>query len=150
MDVMIKSIDYSKKQEIVEYLICLSGLTDIELDPSDFNDIDRVQKHLASMPNCKTIYVLCIDSRVIGTFGIFVEPKTIHNMASVAHIEDLVILKEYRGRGLGRQILQKIKEICQQDSDIYKIILECKPELVDFYKKEGFESVGYSMRFDII
>jgi GNAT superfamily N-acetyltransferase/NDP-sugar pyrophosphorylase family protein len=145
-------LNISDKQ-VAEYLDCLSELTDTGLSTDSHDDILRVKAHLLDLPHkYKAIYCLEYDSRIVGTFSIFIEPKTIHNLASVGHIEDVVIIKEFRGLGLGELMLAEAKDVCATRDDVYKIILECSehPSLVKFYEGTGFRIVGNSMRLDLL
>jgi len=72
------------------------------------------------------------------------ETKIHNNMRKVGHIEDLIILDEYRNRGVGTYLLEKLLEIAKKNN-CYKTILECNPDLVFFYEKFGFNKKGVEM-----
>jgi NDP-sugar pyrophosphorylase family protein/GNAT superfamily N-acetyltransferase len=136
---------------LVEYMECLSELTTVGLE-YDEETTDKVREFL--LQNTETInkhtFILSYDGWVIGTFSILIEPKVIHGMSAVAHIEDVVIRSQFRGHGLGRSIIDYIKDFCDnKNENIYKIILECSDDVIGFYGKNGFERVGNSMRFDM-
>ena len=62
----------------------------------------------------------------------------------LALVLDVIVAPEYRGRGLGRVL---IESICAEPAlhDVTSIELVCQPELLPFYRKWGFsEDVGRS------
>ena len=78
-----------------------------------------------------------IVEHIIGSVTIFIETKIIHNFGKVAHIEDVIVDNTYRGKGLGKVLVQKGIDYAQKH-DCYKIILNCSDENIPFYEKCGF------------
>jgi len=81
---------------------------------------------------------------IIGSSTIFIETKLIHNFGKVAHIEDVIVHNEFRGKGLGKLLLDKCIEIAKQNG-CYKIILDCSVDNCPFYEKCGFIQKGVQM-----
>ena len=89
---------------------------------------------------------------IIGSGTIIYEPKIIHGCKKVGHIEDIVVHKDYRCFGIAKNILQKLMDL-GKNRNCYKIILDCKSELIPFYEKNGFHSHGVnqmSIYFDTL
>ncbi len=84
------------------------------------------------------------SNKIIGCGTILIEPKFIHNCGSVAHIEDVCILPEYRSKGYGQLIIQVLIDI-SKTNDCYKIILNCSKEKKSFYEKCGFKETNAQM-----
>ena len=103
---------------------------------------DKISKN----PNQVT-YVAVKGSRVIGSTTIIIEQKFIHGGGKVGHIEDVVVAKEFQGKGIGQKIVKSLLEYAQKHG-CYKTILDCSDELVPFYEKIGFKRYSNSMRFD--
>jgi GNAT superfamily N-acetyltransferase len=62
----------------------------------------------------------------------------------VALALDLIVAPAYRGRGLGRLLVERICS-APQLRDVERIEVTCQPELIPFYRKWGFtENVGRS------
>lgn len=101
---------------------------------------------ISKTPN-EVIYVAVIDSKIIGAASIIIEQKFIHNGGKVGHIEDVVVAKEFQGKGIGQKIVRSLLEYAQKQ-DCYKTILDCTDDLIPFYKKLGFKLHSNSMRFD--
>ena len=90
------------------------------------------------------VYVIDFDGLIIACGTLMVEPKFIHRLSSVGHIEDIVVDKVYRGWGLGRWIVQHLTNLAK-DKGCYKVILDCSEENVGFYEKVGYELKGVEM-----
>ncbi len=103
---------------------------------------------ISENPN-EAIYVAVMDSKIIGAASIIIEQKFIHNGGKVGHIEDVVIAKEFQGRGIGQKIVYRLLKYAQKQG-CYKTILDCTEDLIPFYKKLGFKLHSNSMRFDYL
>lgn len=114
-----------------------------DLDPKKAKE---VLKKIRSIPNHK-IYVALLDSKVVGSATIFIEPKFIHNGGTVGHIEDVVVQKEYQGSGIGEKLVKTLLEYAKKNG-CYKTILDAADEVMPFYEKLGFKRHSNSMRFD--
>jgi len=101
---------------------------------------------ISNNPN-ETIYVAIMDSKIIGAASIIIEQKFIHNGGKVGHIEDVVVAKEFQGKGVGQKVVQSLLNHAQKQG-CYKTILDCTDDLIPFYKKIGFKLHSNSMRFD--
>ncbi len=77
------------------------------------------------------------ENKIVGIGTLLIERKIIHNFGKVGHIEDIVIAKEYQKKGYGKELIKQIIEIGKKEG-CYKVILNCKDEFEDFYKKCGF------------
>lgn len=95
----------------------------------------------------QVIYVAVKDSKVIGSASIIIEQKFIHSGGRVGHIEDVVVAKEFQGKGIGQRIVKFLLEYAQKQG-CYKTILDCTDELIPFYENIGFKRHSNSMRFD--
>ena len=90
---------------------------------------------------------MCIRDRIIGSATLFIEQKFIHNGGKVGHIEDVVVSKEYEGRGIGFKLVNSLLEKARV-MNCYKTILDCKDELIPFYERIGFKQESNQMRID--
>ena len=95
----------------------------------------------------QVIYVAVDNSEIIGSASILIEQKFIHEGGKVGHIEDVVVRKEFQGKGVGRKIVVALLKYAQKQG-CYKTILDCTDELIPFYEKMGFKRHSNSMRFD--
>ena len=75
-------------------------------------------------------------TRILATGTVFVEHKFIHACSKVGHIEDVVVLPEARGQGLGLRIVNALIDEASE-RQCYKVILDCDEANVGFYEKAG-------------
>ena len=95
--------------------------------------------YVSKLDNNKQIYVIeTNETKIVGSITIFIEDKLIRNMGKVAHIEDLVVDKNIRGRGFGKLLVNKCIEHAK-NMNCYKIILNCNENNMIFYEKQGFQ-----------
>ena len=94
------------------------------------------------------IVAVAEDGEVIGTTTLLVEKKFIHHGGLVGHIEDVAVRKGYEGMGVGSAVVRGAVSRAEQ-LGCYKVILDCKPELVPFYERMGFKSKDVGMRLDL-
>jgi len=93
------------------------------------------------------IHVAEIDGRIVGSTTLLIEQKFIHNGGRVGHIEDVVVSKEYEGRGLGIKLVSSLLEKAKL-MNCYKTILDCEDNLIPFYERIGFKQESNQMRYN--
>ena len=79
------------------------------------------------------------EGKIIASVSLLLEQKIIHECGIVGHLEDVVVDRDYRKYGLGKFIIERIIKIARERG-CYKLIGDCKSELLGFYEKNGFES----------
>lgn len=90
------------------------------------------------------VWILERNNQIIGTATLIVETKFIHNISRVAHIEDVLISKDYRHLGCGKRLIEHLIE--KADSlGCYKVVCVCRDEVIPFYKKCGMSVRGAFM-----
>jgi glucosamine-phosphate N-acetyltransferase len=118
------------------YLQILSQLTEIgNITYEDFSNI------LCKINSEIWVFEDTQSNKIVASASIFLEQKIIHNGGIVAHLEDVVVDETYRGKQLGQKLIANIVKKARE-SGAYKIIADCKPELLSFYSKNGFEKKG--------
>lgn len=122
---------------------------DFSINVSDIS-FDDFTNYIDTLPDTQQIIVIqhnqydSTSPYLIGTATIFIETKLIHNFGKVAHIEDVIVHNEFRGKGLGKLLLDKCIEIAKQNG-CYKIILDCSDDNCRFYENCGFNKKGNQM-----
>ena len=141
-DVIIRKIQ--KKDLFNGFLQSL----DVLRKASDLNPkkAKKIFSKISENPN-QVIYVAIKDSKVIGATTILIEQKFIHGGGKVGHIEDVVVAKEFQGKGIGQKIVKSMLKYAQEQG-CYKTILDCTDDLISFYESIGFKRHSNSMRFD--
>jgi glucosamine-phosphate N-acetyltransferase len=96
----------------------------------------------------RVLVAVVSDGKIAGTTTLLVEQKFIHGGGLVGHIEDVAVGPDFEGQGVGSTLVRagiaKAKEL-----GCYKVILDCKPELVGFYERIGFRKHEIGMRIDL-
>jgi GNAT superfamily N-acetyltransferase len=59
-----------------------------------------------------------------------------------AYIEDVMVHEEYRGSGVGGDLMARLLE---EVGDVAKVNLFCKPPVIPFYKGSGFRRTSYAL-----
>ncbi len=139
MNYTIRKINYSDYENFLNLL-------------NDFRSTLFTKEQFVSILDLITqnsdIWVIELDSVLVSTATILYENKFIHNISKVAHIEDVCTKKEYRGRGLGKILInhlinESIKNSC------YKVSLVCVQDVKNFYSSCDFEDKGIHMVYII-
>ena len=127
----LEESDYHKN-----YLQLLSQLTQVgHISPEEFSNI------LAKIQSQIWVFEDTSANKIVASASIFLEQKFIHGGGIVAHLEDVVVDEGYRGAQLGKKLIANIIEKARE-SGAYKIIADCKNELLSFYSKNGFQKKG--------
>ena len=133
---MLQKSDYYKG-----FLELLSQLTHCDIRKISYDDFTN---RLAELPS--QVYVLksATTGQILATASLLIEKKFIHELGKVAHIEDVVVDKEWRGKGIGKTLIDHLIGMAHLQN-CYKIILDCSEENIGFYSKNGFEKKGVQM-----
>lgn len=103
---------------------------------------------LDNISHCSDIWVIELDDILVSTATILYENKFIHNISKVAHIEDVCTKKEYRGKGLGKILINHLINEAIKNS-CYKVSLVCAQDVKNFYSSCGFEDKGIHMVYNV-
>lgn len=76
------------------------------------------------------------SGRIVGTATLFKEIKFIRGCAACGHVEDVVVDSGYRGKQLGKRLLERLRQEAVE-MGCYKIILDCSEDNQPFYEKCG-------------
>ena len=105
-----------------------------------------LQKMMAQ--DAHVFVALTHEQEIIGVATVLIEQKFIRGGARVAHIEDVATRKGFEGRGVASAVLKAALALAKE-RDCYKVIWDCKGELVPFYEKFGFKDDVHHMRLDL-
>ena len=93
------------------------------------------------------IVVAIDDKKIVGCITLLIEQKFIHDGGLVGHIEDVVVRKDYEGKGIGMKLVTSMLEYAKR-KNCYKTILDCKDDVKQFYERIGFKHESNGMRYD--
>ena len=95
-------------------------------------------------------YTLYFSGKPAGIMNFFFKLTTFTGR-KILYIEDLYVREEYRGKGLGRLLLNKAKEIAK-DTDCEQIELKCahwNNASAEFYKSQKMKSENEWITFTL-
>lgn len=117
----------------IQIMYLLSQLTTV-----NYISNDKFRKFLDVKKDNHKIYVILDNDEIVGCGTILIEPKLIHGMKNVGHIEDIVIDKKKRGKKYGYHLINFLVNI-GKTNNCYKIILDCSKKNIGFYEKCKFK-----------
>ncbi len=88
--------------------------------------------------------------KIIGAINLQIINNIRHGWKR-AHLEEVIIENNYRGKGVGSMLMLHIKDYCQMNN-IKSIKLMCGKQLVnsqEFYEKNGFIFTDKGYRFEL-
>jgi glucosamine-phosphate N-acetyltransferase len=141
-EIIIREIEEDDLEKgFLESLDFLRKASDI-----DKNKAKEILKKIKQNTN-HTIHVAVDDNKIVGSTTLLVEQKFIHDGGLVGHIEDVVVRKDYEGKGIGIKLVMSLLE-CAKEKNCYKTILDCKDDVKQFYERIGFKHESNGMRYD--
>ena len=124
--------------ETLDFLRNASGI--------DKNKAKEILKKIKQNTN-HIIYVAIDNKKIVGSTTLLIEQKFIHDGGLVGHIEDVVVRKDYEGKGIGIKLVTSLLERAKE-KNCYKTILDCKDDVKQFYDRIGFKRESNGMRYD--
>ena len=112
----------------------------------DKNKANEILKKIKQNPN-HIIHVAIDNKKIVGSTTLLIEQKFIHDGGLVGHIEDVVVRKDYEGKGIGIKLVTSLLERAKE-KNCYKTILDCKDDVKQFYERIGFKRESNGMRYD--
>ncbi len=130
-----------------EFLETLSNLSEVGKLTQD--DMSRLFRKISQNPFHNIYIMVDGENGVVGTTTLLIEPKFLHGDSLVAHVEDVVVRKGFEGKGIGKSLVDHAIYIAKI-TGCYKVILNCHPENIPFYEKNGMRQNGeVCMRIDL-
>ena len=104
------------------------NIKDLELTEKNYNEIiniynvfslidplvltfSKLKKIISQLPTRHNIYFYMTDDKIVGAITLIIEQKLIHNGRCCGHIEDFVVLEEYRSQGIGSLLIDYVINI---------------------------------------
>lgn len=105
---------------------------------------------IAQYPDYR-IYLAEINGNIIGTFTLLIFDNLGHGGAPSAIVENVVVSPEYRGQGIGKQMMDFALHQAQE-AGCYKLALSTnikREEAHRFYESLGYTKHGYSYIIEV-
>lgn len=141
-EIIIREIEEDDLEKgFLETLDFLRNASDL-----DKNKAKEILKKIKQNTN-HIIYVAIDNKKIVGSTTLLIEQKFIHDGGLVGHIEDVVVRKDYEGKGIGIKLVTSLLERAKE-KNCYKTILDCKDDVKQFYERIGFKRESNGMRYD--
>jgi GNAT superfamily N-acetyltransferase len=121
-----------------------------ELDDSRVLSLEEARaqwRRIHAHPDYK-LYVAVRDGAVIGTFALLIMPNISHLGASAGIVDQVGVLREHQGQGVGKLMMEHARQICRR-AGCYKMMLSSnlkRQQAHAFYESLGFEKHGFSFK----
>lgn len=128
------------------FLETLSTLSKTEISEEEAKHLIPTRKS----QNIVTLVALPSETpdRIIGTAALMIEQKFSHSGGRVGHIEDVSVLQEFQGNGIGRKLVNELIRIAKEHK-CYKVVLTDTKGNKDFYESVGMFVDGLSFRLNL-
>lgn len=104
---------------------------------------------ISSYPDYR-IYLAIMNGRPVGTFALLIMDNIAHMGIKSAILEEVVVLEELRGQGIGKKMMDYAHTFCRQ-AGCYKMTFSSnirRETAHRFYESLGFRRHGYSFYID--
>ena len=117
---------------------------------SDASLFQNVYDAIETDPRTHT-FVIEKEGVIVATISLVCIPKFIYGGRCLGQIEDLVVDRKNRNKGLGSQLVKHCVNYATKDLGCFKVALCARPSANSFYSKLGFKCIGqyYAMYSDI-
>lgn len=108
---------------------------------TSFSEEDFINYFINTTSN---IWIIELNNKIIATGTILYEHKFIHNISKIAHIEDVCVHNDFRGKNYGKIMINHLIDQAKKEN-CYKVTLYCKEDLEKFYNSCNMEKNGIQM-----
>lgn len=151
MDIEIKKAD-------ITYLKDIQNLNNelFELEYSNFDPALRVgwtfeqegTKYFTNMLNNEIVYIALYKNIVVGYLAGSINIQGSYVTKSLAEIDNMFVLEEYRKYGIGTKLINTFKEYCLKNKiEELKVTASAKnANAIKFYMKNGFNEFEITLK----
>ena len=126
----------------------LRAYTAAGIDGGRSFSIEEAREHLAQLARYPSyrIFVAVVGGEVAATYALVILDNLAKRGARCGVVEDVAVMPEYQGKGVGRTMMEHAREQCRL-AGCYKMTLSSgmpREGAHRFYDSLGFERHGYS------
>ncbi|MBO4554666.1 MAG: GNAT family N-acetyltransferase [Clostridia bacterium] len=131
MDFKIKQFDELTRDELYALFEARTTVFAGEqgINYPDADGVDRYATHIFAMDE---------SGKVIANLRIYFK----EDEESVAHVGRCLVVKEFRGQGIGKELMHKAAEYARDVMHAREIYVEAQKHAEEFYKACGFKTVS--------
>ncbi len=133
------------KEQVLALLDELSAYINQEVPKRENLVFDEALKN-----DCAKIFVAEDKGKLLGVATFYLVPMIRRN-GTRGHIEEFIVTKDARGKGIGTKIMERIKEYCKENNIVcFKLLSGCKlTGAHNFYEKHGGEINQKAYNFEL-
>lgn len=151
MEIEIKKAD-------ITYLADIQNLNNqlFELEYNNFDSALKVgwtyekdgEEYFNDMLNNEIIYIALDKEKVVGYLAGSINIQGSYVTKSLAEVDNMFILEEYRKYGIGTKLINAFKEYCSKNQiEELKVTASAKnKKAIDFYMKNGFNEFEITLK----
>lgn len=154
MNIEIKRADISNLEDIQEL--------NHQLFELEFNNFDPYLKvgwtfekegkdYFTDMLNNEIVYIALTENKIVGYLAGSVNIQNSYVTKSLAEVDNMFILENYRKYGIGSKLMNEFKQYCIKNSiEELKVTASAKnSNAIKFYKKNGFNEFEITLKQDL-
>ena len=140
----------AEKIDIDTIFELINGLAKYEKRPWDMTGTKEELLYWLFEKRIATTLLASVDGKTIG-YAIYYPIFGSFSARGKAHLEDMFILEEFRGKGLGKQFFAKIAEFVSNDgyTGMEWSALDWNESAIKFYEKIGAEQETGRVYFEL-
>jgi len=135
---MNTTVRKARKEDMPAVLKLIKELADYEkaLDEVEI-DLENLENNGFGEKPLFTCFIAETDEDIIGMALIYFRYSTWKG--KTVHLEDLMVKKEYRGKGIGLELYKKVMRFAQENKvkRVEWIVIDWNSNAIEFYKKTG-------------
>ena len=151
MNIEIKKADISNLKDIQNLNNQLFELEYNNFDPSlkvGWPFTKEGVKYFTNMLSNEIVYIAIVENKIIGYLAgrIYIESSCVTN--SLAEVDNMFILEDYRKYGIGSKLMDEFKQCCMKNNiEELKVTASAKNiKAIDFYNKNGFNDFEITLK----
>lgn len=154
MNIEIKRADISNLKDIQDLNHQLFELEFNNFDPSlkvGWTFEKEGKDYFIDMLNNEIVYIALAENKIVGYLAGSVNIQNSYVTKSLAEVDNMFILEEYRKYGIGSKLMNEFKQYCIQNNiEELKVTASAKnSNAIRFYRKNGFEDFEITLKQDL-
>lgn len=154
MNIEIKRADISNLKDIQELNHQLFELEFNNFDPSlkvGWTFEKEGKDYFTDMLNNEIVYIALTENKIVGYLAGSVNIQNSYVTKSLAEVDNMFILENYRKYGIGSKLMNEFKQYCIKNSiEELKVTASAKnSNAIKFYKKNGFNEFEITLKQDL-
>lgn len=98
------------------------------------------------------IYIAIVNDAIVGYLAGSIHVENSYNITTIAELDNMFVLEEYRKYGIGSNLFEEFKKHCRDKKiEELKVTASSKNEnAINFYKKNGFKEFETTLKISLL